>query len=158
MAMACKICTNKNCKEINKAILEGMPIQQIAAKYGVSYSSIRRHRDNHIPAKLAKAQEAREVTQADDLMGDLLYFKQEALHLLDDAKACGDIRSAIASIDQARKIVETLAEVRGEINRSNVVNVLVMPEFVEFREMIVHTLAPYPDAHKAVLKEIKGRL
>jgi len=157
MGMTCTICANEKCKEINKAILEGIPIRKIAAQFGVSYSSIGRHRDKHIPAKLAKAQEAKEVTQADDLMGNLLYLKQEALQLLDDAKACGDIRSAIASIDQARKIVETLAEVRGEINRNSVVNVVVMPEFVEFREVIVHALGPYPEAHKAVLKEIKGR-
>jgi hypothetical protein len=157
MPQVCQICAHESVNEINAAIIKKLSLREIASTFNLSYKALWRHKENHIPPTLAKAQEAVEVTRADDLLGDLLFFKKEVLKLLDDAKACGDIRSAIASIDQARKIVETLAEVRGEIDRNNTVNIVVMPEFIEFRETIIHALIPYPEAQNAVLKAVRAK-
>ena len=53
----------------------------IAKQYSVSAASLHRHKDGHLPAKLVKAQEAREIAKADSPVSYThldVYKRQEA--------------------------------------------------------------------------------
>ena len=157
MPQNCSVCLHKSCNEINRLLLDGKSVRYIAEQYGFTASTVQRHKA-HIPKKLAKAKEAKEVTEADDLMSELLSLKSRALSLMDQAEAAQNYPAAISAIGQARQVIETLAEVRGELDRRAIVNVNIIPVWVTIKAALFEALEPYPDARLAVsqkLKEIK---
>jgi hypothetical protein len=151
MAMKCSICTHSERDAIEKAILAGQSNSSIASKYGMSVTSVRRHRDNHLPEHLAKAKEAEQVTKADDLISDLQYLRDKAIMFLEKAEKAEDMRAAAPLISSAVKVIETLAEVRGELNRQAVINVTLSPVWIETRTVILTALQLYPEARQAVI-------
>jgi len=65
----CKLCSHPDRAEIDRVLAEGrMSNRALATKCDVSEATIRRHKANHLPALLAKAEEAKEVARADDLL------------------------------------------------------------------------------------------
>lgn len=150
MAMKCTICTHPERDAIEKAILAGQSNRSIAAQYKISQTAVQRHKDNHLPEHLAKATAAEQVTKADDLISDLQYLRDKAIMFLDKAEQSDDMRAAAPLISAAVKVIETLAEVRGELNRQAVINVTLSPVWVETRTVILTALQPYPEARQAV--------
>lgn len=72
---------------------EGVPLRDIAGQYSVSKTALHRHKD-HIPAALAKAQEAKEVARADNLLDQVAELRDKALTILAKAEQAGDLRTA----------------------------------------------------------------
>ncbi|MGH2976419.1 MAG: hypothetical protein ACREOQ_17690, partial [Gemmatimonadales bacterium] len=61
----CTVCAHPRCQEIDAALVEGGSDRQVAAKVrGITHDAIRRHRDSHLPAHLAKAAEGKDVAKA----------------------------------------------------------------------------------------------
>jgi FixJ family two-component response regulator len=61
---ACTVCTHPELEAINHALVEGIPNRRIASHHDVTERAVRNHKAGHLPAALAKAQEAREVAKA----------------------------------------------------------------------------------------------
>lgn len=158
MAQKCTICTHPDRESVDRSILEGESNRSIAKRFGINHSAVQRHRNQHIPQHLAQAKQAEVVTQADSLVDDLLFLKSKACDLLRQAETMEDFRAASALIGQARQVIETLAEVRGELQRNQIINIIHQPIWIETRAVILNALEPYPDARRAVssalLKEI----
>ena len=79
MPRVCTVCTHPQREAIDKALVAGMPASAVAARYGstrapLGRQSLWRHRDDHLPTMLAKAQEAAEVAAADSLMAELRQY------------------------------------------------------------------------------------
>lgn len=155
MAMKCSICTHSERDAIDKAILAGQSNRSIAVQYSVSHNAVQRHKENHLPEHLAKAQAAEQVTKADDLISDLQYLRQTAVDFLEQAKAEQDMRAAAPLISSAVKVIETLAELRGKLNRQAVINVTLSPVWMETRTVILTALQPYPEAREAVVHALE---
>ncbi len=51
---------------------------------------------------------------------------------------------------EARGCLELLAKMMGQINDAPTVNVIVNPQWLSLRTVIVETLAPFPDARIAI--------
>ncbi|HWQ65362.1 MAG TPA: hypothetical protein VN372_00670 [Methanospirillum sp.] len=149
MAQKCSVCSHKDRQRIDEAIVSGQSNRTMATQYGVSISAVQRHRA-HIPAALAESKHAEEVTDADNLISDLQYLRGEAIAFLNKAKAADDLRAAAPLIGAALKTIETLAEVRGEIDRKTEINITLNPIWLETRTLILTSLLPYPEARRAV--------
>jgi hypothetical protein len=115
-----------------------------------------RHKANHLPAKLVMAEKAKEVAQADSLLEQVRDLQGRALAILDQAEMSGDLRTALGAIREARGNLELLAKLLGELDDRPQVNVLISPEWLELRAVIVGALEPYTDARGAVLRAIEG--
>jgi hypothetical protein len=152
---ACTICTHPGLDAINHALVEGTPNRRIASQYDVTERAVRNHKSGHLPATLAKAQEAEEVARADDLLSDVRDLQTRALAILDKAEGSGDLRTALGAIREARGNLELLAKLLGELDERPV-NVLISPEWLELRTVIVGALEPYSEARGAVLKALEG--
>ncbi len=151
MPMACSICVHPDRAEIDAAIVRRESLRAMARQWGVSKDALRRHHDGgHVAKELAKAQEAREVAQADDLLHDVRVLRGKAVALLIKAEHAGDLRTALAGVREARACVELLAKLAGELDERPVVNVLVAPEWLGVRAALLEALAPYPEARAAV--------
>jgi hypothetical protein len=55
---------------------------------------VRRHRSNHLPAKLVMAEKAAQVVEADDLLEQVGDLQRRALAILDKAEEVGELRTA----------------------------------------------------------------
>ena len=128
----------------------------VSSLFAVSEQALRRHKANHLPAKLVMAQAAEEVAQADDLLGQMQDLQARTLAILEAAEESRQHRTALSAIREARSNLELLARLLGELDDRPQVNVLISPEWLELRAVIVGALEPHPDARGAVLRAIEG--
>lgn len=118
---------------------------------------MRRHSEAHLPAHLVGAASAAEGVRAEDLLRQVEGLKDKALGILSMAEDAGELRTALSAIRETRGILDLLARLLGELDERPQVNVLVAsPEWLTLRSGIVAALAPYPDAHRAVVQVLAG--
>jgi hypothetical protein len=157
MPRRCSVCTHPDRENIDEALVGATAISAIAAKYrDISEDALGRHKANHLPTKLVMAEKAKEVAQADSLLEQVRDLQGRALAILDQAEMSGDLRTALGAIREARGNLELLAKLLGELDDRPQVNVLISPEWLELRAVIVGALEPYTDARGAVLRAIEG--
>ncbi len=159
MPRSCTVCAHSQRQEIDRALLEGITYRTIADRFGLSETALKRHKADHVPARIAKATAAKQVADADDLLGQLRDLRTKAITILEAAESAGDYRAALAGIKEARGCIETLMEVEGELDRRGVTNIVIAPEWVQIRTVILTALQPYPEAAQAVagrLQAIEG--
>lgn len=149
MPRVCTICTHPARQAMDLALIEGVPVLRIAAEYAVSDDAVTRHRA-HIPPKLAQAQAAETVAQADDLLYQVKHLRGKAVSLLLKAESSGDYRAALMGIREARGCLELLAKLQGQLDERPVINLTISPQWVQLRAVIVQALAPYPEARARV--------
>ena len=156
MPRSCTICEHPDREAIDRSLVGDASNLSVSSLFGVSESAVRRHKANHLPAKLVMAQAAEEVAQADDLLQQVRDLQSRALAILGKAEAAGDLRTALGAIREARGNLELLAKLLGELDERPVVNLDVSPEWLELRAVIVASLEPYSDARGAVLRALDG--
>lgn len=116
MPRTCSICRHPEREAIDSALVASKPFRYISVCFGTSVSSLFRHKQDHIPATLAKAVEASEVAHADNLLSEVRELQTRTLGILARAEASADLRTALSAIGQARGNLELLAKLVGELN------------------------------------------
>ncbi len=153
----CSVCQHPDADEINARLIGGQPLRNIAEQFSVSLAALHRHKTQHLPAHLAKAQDAKDVACADSLLAQVRTLQEKALGILDKAEGTGDLRGATAAIREARECLALLAKLTGELDERAQVNVLVLsPEWLALRARILVALEPYPDARLALVSALGG--
>jgi hypothetical protein len=147
MPRRCSVCDHPERQKVDEALVTGAPYRSIAKRFALSDSAMYRHKAEHLPARLAKAREAAEVAQADDLLAQVRDLQDRALAILDRAERAGEFRTALSAIREARGNLELLAKLLGDLDERPQVNVLIAQEA---QTTIIAALAPYPDARQAV--------
>jgi len=150
MPRTCTICSHKDRLEIERALVAGEAFRNIAARTGTSTTSLKRHKDDHLPKKIVQARQAQQEVEADDLLGQVRTLKARAMSLLDAAEAQGDIRTALTGIRETRACLELLFEVEGKLDRRPQVNLVYAPQWIAMRTAILLALRDHPDAAQAV--------
>ncbi len=150
MARQCLVCQHEQKAAIDRELAAGTAIPAIAAKYRVSSDSLLRHKQNHLPAAIAHAALARETARGDDLLEQVRQLRGKAISILMQAERSGDLKTGLMGVREARSCVELLAEMEGELNRAPQINVVLSPQWIAIRAVIVETLAPYGEAKIAV--------
>ena len=156
MPRSCTICEHPDREAIDRSLVGDSSNLSVSSLFGVSESAVRRHKANHLPAKLVMAQAAEEVAQADELLQQVRDLQGRALAILGKAEAAGDLRTALGAIREARGNLELLAKLLGELDERPVVNLDVSPEWLELRAVIVGALEPHPAAHGAILRALES--
>ena len=169
----CSICNHEKVDEINRLLLNGASYRNISEKFPVSAAALSRHKNQHIAKTLAKARgakavvqgdsllahtkelQARETAQADDLLAQVVGLRDKALSILLKAEQAGELRTALTSIREARACLELLAKLQGELQQEGTVNVVLAPQWLELRAVILQTLEPWPEARLALAQAVK---
>ena len=149
MPRVCTVCTHAEREAIDRALVEGAAFPAIAALYRVTADAVGRHKAGHLSATLAQAQQAQEAARGNDLLARLEGLTADARRIQRKAEAAGEYRTALAGIRELVRIVEVLAELRGELDRRPV-NIVVMPEWAAVRSALLTALQPFPEARSAV--------
>lgn len=155
MPRTCLTCCHPERARIDTALVAGEPLRNIAKRFAISPASLNRHRA-HLPAHVAKAHEAERVASADSLLSQVQSLQAKALDLLAKAERAGDYRTALAGVREARACLELLAEVEGKLDRRDVVNILIAPEWIALRTSILIALEPFPEARLAIAAALQG--
>jgi hypothetical protein len=150
MPRTCTVCVHGDRPAVDQALVNHRPYRNIAAQFRLSTSALVRHHDDHLPEALTKAKAAADVAQADDLLAQLRALRSKAMALLLKAEQAGDIRTALAGVREARATLELLLELSQRIDRRPTLNLLVAPEWLATRSVLLDALAPYPEARSAV--------
>jgi hypothetical protein len=156
MPRSCTICGHAARTEIDKALAGGASNRSLASLYGVSEASVRRHAGNHLPARVARAQEAEDVREALDVIKQLKAINAASLRILMEAREQGRQGTALAAIDRIHKQIELQAKLLGELDDRPQVNVLVSPQWLELRATIITALERHPQARESVLRAVDG--
>lgn len=150
MSRRCTVCVHADRPAIDQALVNRRPFRHLAGRFGLSTGALVRHHDDHLPELLARARDAADVAQADDLLAQVVALKARALAILDKAERAKDWRACASLLREARGSVELLGELMHAIERRPTMNVLVAPEWLQARSVLVEALGPYPEARGAV--------
>jgi hypothetical protein len=156
MGRSCTVCSHEAAFEVNEAlVVERASYRDISRRFDLSKDAVARHRE-HIPQLLFEGSQALKIFEADVILERLEGLFQESIAVLEAAKNEGDPRLVLSAIDRAGKQVERLAELRGDISRQPVANIILSGEWAELRDRIAVALAPFPAAASAVHLAIEG--
>ncbi len=154
MPRTCTICAHPDRPAIDAALVAGEAYRHIAARFGTSTGALQRHKDEHLPAALVLASEAGQVAHADDLLAQVRDLQRRTLGILDGAEKAGDRRTALAAIREARGNLELLGRLAGELNDRPTINVVLSPEWLRVRAVVIGALSPFPEARAVVAGEL----
>ena len=157
----CTICNHPQRVEIDKALVEGESLRNVAKRFDVSYSSVGRHKRNgHIVEQIAKVAKKKEIKQAeqiaavveekerhevasvDKLLKIIEALLAECLGMIRGA-AAGDENTKLRAVREARETAKLLLEVQGELAANPVVNItLIETQLNEIRALVLGDLCP----------------
>lgn len=147
MPRVCSVCRHPDRAAIDEALVARRDsLRDIARQYGLKKDAVARHKAEHLPDHLARAQEAEKVADADTLLEQMRALQEKTLAILEAAK---DPRTALSAVREARGNLELLAELVGELAHQPTVNVLVSAEWVTVRSTLLDALLPFPEARTA---------
>jgi hypothetical protein len=150
MPRTCTVCSHPARPAIEAALVAGAAYRDIAGQYGLSKSAVERHAAEHIAQHVAAAQEAREEAQALDVVRQLKAINGATLSILSEARKARDHDTALKAIDRIQRQIELQAKLLGEIDDRPQVNVLLAPEWVTVRAVLMQALAPHSEARADV--------
>ncbi len=163
MGRTCTVCDHPKIDEINNRLLNNETYRTIADDTGLSETALKRHKNGdgknpgHIPAVLAKAQEAHEVARADNLLEELLKVRAKTFELLDKAEEAKEVKAWPGFLRELREQIKLMAELEGRLAAQPQISILVNPQWIELRTMIIKALESYPEAREAVIEAIHKR-
>lgn len=159
MPRRCTVCAHPERAEIDRTLAAGnVPMRRIAARHGFAETSLRRHAESHLPAVMAEAAQAELVAHGASLLDQVTSLHHRALGLLQRAETAGDFRAAMAGIREARGCIELLARLEGQLREREAatVNVLVAPDYLRLRGVILGALHEHPEAAQKVASALAG--
>ena len=102
MPRTCLACTHPDRAAIDKALVAGEPLRNIAKRVSISPAGLVRHK-SHVAGALVKAQERREEKLGDTIFDEIRRLQGKALELLGKMESEGDHRGAIVALREARE-------------------------------------------------------
>lgn len=159
--MTCRVCLRPDREQIDRELVLGTTLRTISAQLGTnppapSPSALARHRA-HIPAKLARAADAREVIEGGRLLRRLESLTDRAERMLTDAekkKAFGPAAALIREVRECAKLLGTISgEIKGE-GHAVTINIIGSAEWQQLQAKILDALTPYADARLAVARAL----
>jgi hypothetical protein len=146
MALPCSICTHKERKAIEAALIARQSMRRIAAQYGMGEASVRRHKQNCLVGKVERKQEKREAAALLTIAQKQQLLWRVGSGILGRRLQAGDDREARCMLAELRQQVALQAELSAPDDGRD--------QWVKLRECIWHALQPFPDALQAVMTAI----
>ncbi len=151
MPNACKVCTHEQRPAIDQALVTDASNRRIASQYGMSEAAVRRHKAEHLPEAMIKAQEQTDVRQAIAVVAQLRAINGVALAVLREAREDRNGELALKAVDRIQRQLELQAKLLGELQQEGtIVNIYTAPEWLQIRALVIQAVTPYPDAAKAI--------
>ena len=173
MARRCTVCLSPQLADIDRELAVNRTFRSIADRYGLSLSALKRHKVNHMPARLAKAQQVTELARVNDLVEhkrevevqdtrqaidtvqQLKAINAACLEILKKARADEKHTLSLRAVDRILKQITLQAKLLGDIQDGQTVNIAVLSEWHGIRQVVADALRPYPEAGAAVARALR---
>lgn len=160
MARPCTVCTHSERLAIDQALLAGeLSNRRIASQYDVTERAIRNHKAEHLAERMAEVAERNaeaDVRTAIDVRAQLKAINDETLGILKNARRMGSDLLALQAIDRIHKQIELQAKLIDLINDGTTVNVILSPQWTQFRTTVLNVLQEHPDARKTLAEALRA--
>lgn len=159
MPPKCSVCSHEKRTEIDRLLLTGTSLRDIAGQFRLSRSALHRHQNEHLSDQMAAVAERNaeaDVRTAIDVRGQLKAINGVALSILKEARASGDGALALQAIDRIQKQIELQARLIDLLKDGATVNVTVSPQWIELRTLIITSLQAHPEARQAVAAALQS--
>lgn len=166
----CASCQHPEVDILNEQLITGVPLAQIAKRFGMAVSSLKAHKKNHlnpaykaIQAAKKSQQEAGDGRTMQEQLRDLLPILRNALHWAQGAQdkegnftVLPNLSQMVAVVRELRATLELLAKITGEYDDrpTTTINVLTTEAWLQTRSAINQALATYPEARLAVARNL----
>jgi len=114
MPRTCLACSSSEREAIDKALVAGEPLRNIAKRVSISPAGLLRHK-SHVAGAIVKAQERREEKLGDTIFDEIRRLQGKALELLGKMESEGDYRGAIVA---SREVRECLVSLNGLLTKA----------------------------------------
>ena len=122
MGRRCQICSNTSINIINRALLGGATLSEIARRHGLALGSLHRHRSKCLglptsqavtaaPSRLAGIEAA--LPTREEVAGGFASIRSQLDGIVADAKAKGQLSISVAALDGLRKTWADTARLAG---------------------------------------------
>ena len=109
MPRTCLACASPERANIDKALVTGEPLRNIAKRVSLSTAALFRHKP-HVSHAVVKASEKREEKLAETLLEQMHRVQRKAWELLDKMEKEGDHRGSVVALREVRECMESLDE------------------------------------------------
>src|SRR5215469_8088454 len=109
MPRTCLACSSPERESIDKALVTGEPLRNIAKRVSISPAGLLRHK-SHVAQTIVKASEVREEQLGDNLLNEMRRVQRKAWELLARTESEGDHRGSIVALREVRECLESLGE------------------------------------------------
>jgi len=109
MPRTCLACASTERESIDKALVAGEPLRNIAKRVSISPAGLLRHK-NHASQSILNAAERREERLGDNLLDEMGRVQRKAWELLGKTESEGDHRASIVALREVRECLESLGE------------------------------------------------
>jgi AcrR family transcriptional regulator len=157
MTTRCAVCNHPEREVFEKDLtLERTTAADVARSIGCNRSTVTRHLKNHLLPELRQSYQANAEPELKhlDVLSEMreLYGRMKG-HLA-DAEQAKDWQAIRGFHAEARKDLELLAKLLGELQQEGTINVTVSPEWLSIRAVILTAISPYPEAAQAVRRAL----
>lgn len=82
----CKVCDHESVTAINSLLATAtLSNRRTATQFGLTEAAIRRHKENHLPARIARAAERKEAKEDDQFLDSIKFLMDESAQYVKDA-------------------------------------------------------------------------
>ncbi len=157
MTTRCAVCNHRKRESFEKAlVLERTTAADVARTIGCNRSTVTRHLRNHLIPEMRHSYLANaepELKNIDVLVEMTELYRRMKTHLA-SAEEAEDWQAIKGFHAEARKDLELLAKLLGELQQEGTINVTVSPEWLTLRAVVLQAITPYPDAAQAVSRAL----
>jgi AcrR family transcriptional regulator len=149
----CAVCNHPERESFEKQLaLERTSAADVARIIGCNRSTVTRHLRNHLIPEMRQSYQANAEPElkALDVLAEMRELYARMKQHLADAEAAKDWQAIKSFHSEARKDLELLAKLLGELQQEGTINVSLSPEWLSIRTVILQAVTPYPEAAKAI--------
>jgi hypothetical protein len=153
---ACSICSHPRRDEIDRDLVMGRRTQsEVARQIGCHQTSVSRHVRNHLLPRVHR-QALSDTDLADfDVLTELKQLYIQMKNHLQRAEEADNWHAIRALHSEARRDLELLAKLVGQLDEGAVANLAISPQWLEVRAVVLTSLAPYPEARRVVAQALE---
>src|ERR1700676_3102859 len=118
MPRTCVACSHSERHAIDKALVAGEPLRNIAKRVSISPAGLLRHK-NHVANAIGKAQAQHEERLGETLLDEMRRVQRKAWKLLARTESEGDHRGSIVALREVRECLESLGEMLAKADAVN---------------------------------------
>jgi hypothetical protein len=116
--MPCKACNHRDRDQIDHQLVSGTPLRHLVASTGISIGALSRHR-SHVKDILRERTQGEHEEHGSDLLQRVLKLADEAIGILETAKANGNLKAATSAICAAVRVLELTGRLDGSLAQPN---------------------------------------